>query len=164
MRSLRPSRACVAVACTLVGLLAPTGATWAVDSPAPASVHQADPLGSARSAIAQQRWDAALSELRRVQAVDSADWHNLMGFSLRKRATPDLAEAQRHYDIALRIDPNHKGALEYAGELALMKYDLATAEAYLTRLVRLCAAGCEERADLERAVARFKADGNRWRP
>jgi Flp pilus assembly protein TadD len=145
-------------------MLATTSEVWAVDAPEPAGVHRVDPLGPARVAIAQQRWDAALSELRKVQAQGSADWHNLMGYAFRKRAAPDLAAAQRHYDIALQIDPNHKGALEYAGELALMKGQLAKAEAHLARLAALCAAGCEERADLERAVARFKADGNRWRP
>jgi len=30
--------------------------------------------------------------------------------------------------------------------------------------VRICGKGCEERADLEREIARFKANGNRWRP
>lgn len=34
---------------------------------------------------------------------------------------------------------------------------LRRAEAHLARLVRLCPAGCEERGDLERAVARHKA-------
>jgi Flp pilus assembly protein TadD len=151
-----------------VALLSAAGASWAVDTPTPASVHQSDPstdrLGPARAAIAQQRWDSALGELRKVQAEDSADWHNLMGYAFRKRAVPDLAASQRHYDAALRIDPDHKGALEYAGELALTKGDLATAEVHLARLVRLCAAGCEERADLEVAVARFKAEAQRRRP
>ena len=52
-----------------------------------------------------------------------------------------------------------EGALEYAGELALTKGDVATAEPLLGRLVRARPPGCEERAALERAVARFKAQG-----
>ena len=136
----------------------------AADTPEPAPARVADPLRASRQAIADKRWPAAIAELRRVNATGSADWNNLMGYALRKQATPDLDGAQRHYDAALRIDPSHKGALEYAGELALMKGDLATAEARLALLVRLCPAGCEERADLEKAVARYKAAGNRWQP
>lgn len=136
----------------------------AADTQEPAPVVEADPLGPARQAIAAKRWPAAVAELRKVNATGSADWNNLMGFALRKQATPDLDGAQRHYDAALRIDPNHRGALEYAGELALMKGDLPTAEARLAALVRVCGKGCEERADLEREITRFKANGNRWRP
>jgi Flp pilus assembly protein TadD len=150
----------------LLGLLALLGGglagpVWAVDSPPAPSVQETDPLGKARAAIKQQRWDQALTELQRVNSSRSADWNNLMGFALRKRAAPDLAAAQRHYDAALQIDPNHLGALEYAGELALIKGELPVAEAHLAKLARLCATGCEERSDLERAVARFKADGRR---
>jgi Tfp pilus assembly protein PilF len=87
-----------------------------------------------------------------------------MGYSLRKRNPPDLDGAQRHYDAALRIQPQHRGALEYSGELALMKGDLATAEQRLATLVSACGGPCEERADLERAIAKFKANGNRWTP
>ena len=137
---------------------------WSADMTPPASVHQADPLTAARQALAGQRWDDALQELRKVRAEGSADWNNLMGYAMRKRSPPDLAGAQRHYDAALRLDPDHKGALEYAGELALMKGDLATAEGHLARLVRLCAAGCEERTDLDKAVTRFKSAAPRARP
>lgn len=163
----RSTRLAACVMAWAVGVLLVAGLPGparAADIPPPASVHQADPLDAARRALAGQRWDDALGELRKVRAENSADWHNLMGFALRQRTPPDLASAQRHYDSALRLNPDHKGALEYAGELALTKGDLATAETHLARLVRLCAAGCEERADLERAVARFKANRPQARP
>ncbi len=160
-----PSRlAAFAALSTAWVLLAVAPAARAVDTSEPAPARVVDPLGPARQAIVDRRWTAAIAELRKVDAAGSADWNNLMGYALRKQATPDLDGAQRHYDAALRIDPGHKGALEYAGELALMKGDLATAEARLASLVRLCPTGCEERVDLERAVARFKAAGNRWQP
>ena len=136
----------------------------AADTPDPPPARSADPLASARNAIADERWTAAIAELRRVNATGSADWNNLLGYALRKQTKPDLDAAQRHYDAALRIDPRHKGALEYAGELALMKSDLATAEAHLATLARLCPNGCEALADLQKAVARYKANGNRRLP
>ena len=50
-----------------------------------------------------------------------------MGCALRKQATPDLGGVSRNHDAALRIDPQHRDALEYSGELALMRGDLPTA-------------------------------------
>ena len=87
-----------------------------------------------------------------------------MGYAQRKQATPDLAAAQRYYDAALRIDPRHLGALEYAGELALMKGELPVAEVRLAALDKACNARCEEFDDLKKAIARYKANGNRWVP
>ena len=58
---------------------------------------------------------------------------------------------------ALKIDPRHQGALEYAGELALMKRDLPTAEAHLAALAKLCTSPCEPLDDLRKAVAAYKA-------
>ncbi|MCE2917194.1 MAG: tetratricopeptide repeat protein [Rubrivivax sp.] len=143
--------------------VAPVGAADTASDPPPAK-ESADPLAPARAAIADKRWTAAVEALKKADRPASADWNNLMGYSLRKRNPPDLDGAQRHYDAALRIQPQHRGALEYSGELALMKGDLATAEQRLATLVSACGGPCEERADLERAIAKFKANGNRWTP
>jgi len=125
------------------------------EAPAPA----ASPLAVAQGHIKAARWSAAIDELRRLKLERNADWNNLMGFALRKQATPDFDGAQRFYDAALRIDPNHLGALEYVGELALMRKDLPAAEAYLARLQRACgiASPCEPLEQLKKAVAAHKA-------
>jgi len=130
----------------------------AAASPAPAP---ASPLAGARAQIQARRWTAAIEELARVNAVGNADWNNLMGYALRKQAPPDLDGAQRHYDAALRIDPRHQGALEYAGELALMKGNLPTAQAHLATLSQLCSSPCDPLDDLKKAIARFQANGGR---
>ena len=101
--------------------------TPAPPPPAPAQAAPAQPLAAAQAQLKAQRWGAAIDELKRVNASNDADWNNLMGYALRKQARPDLDGAQKHYDAALRINPQHQGALEYAGELALMKRDLPTA-------------------------------------
>jgi opacity protein-like surface antigen len=132
-----------------------------VRAPAPPA---ADPLEKAREAIAGQRWTAAIDELQRVNRTGSADWNNLMGYALRKQTPPDLDGAQRHYDAALRIDPRHRGALEYAGELALMKGQLPEAEQKLAALGRACPSPCDEFDDLKQAIERYKANGNRYTP
>jgi len=160
---MKPTRL-LALGCTGLALLV-AAPLHAADTPEPAAAHtSADPLARAREAIAAQRWPAAVSELRRGGLTGSADWNNLMGFALRKQARPDLDGAQRHYDAALRIDPNHQGALEYAGELDLMRGRLADAEQKLERLARLCSSPCEPLDDLRKAIVRFKSSGNRYVP
>ena len=144
-----------------LAVLLPLAAT-AADTPEPAPAPAADPLADARAHIQDSRWPAAIDVLKRVSATGSADWNNLMGYALRKNSPPDLDGAQRHYDAALRIDPRHQGALEYAGELALMKGDLAGAEAKLATLSGLCRSPCEALDDLQQAIARYKANGNRY--
>ncbi|MEY3251993.1 MAG: hypothetical protein RL227_966 [Pseudomonadota bacterium] len=119
----------------------------------------AAPLAGVQGHIKAARWSAAIDELRRLNLERDADWNNLMGYALRKQATPDLDGAQRFYDAALRINPSHLGALEYVGELALTKNDLPAAEAYLARLQRACgiASPCEPLETLKKAVAAYKA-------
>ncbi len=120
-----------------------------------------DALTTVRQQIAAKQWAAAVDELKRINDTGSADWNNLMGYSLRKATPPDLSGSERFYNEALRIDPKHKGALEYSGELYLMKGDLASAEKRLAALDKLCLLPCEEYTDLKKAVARYKANGNK---
>ena len=155
----RTLQATAAILATLAQLATLPAARAADTSPAPAPAAQpaASPLAAAQGHLKAQRWAAAVDELKRVNASGDADWNNLMGYALRKLAKPDLDGAQRHYDAALRINPNHQGALEYTGELALMKRDPATAEAYLARLQKLCTSPCEPLDDLRQAIAKYKA-------
>jgi Flp pilus assembly protein TadD len=149
-----------------LALLAASVFAAGTEDPVPATPARAekpvDKLATAKAHIAAKRWADAIAELRRVGDSGSADWNNFMGYSLRKQAKPDLAAAQQHYDAALKISPAHRGALEYSGELALMKGDLAQAEQRLAELVRVCAGPCEEQADLKRGIERFKANGNKY--
>lgn len=126
------------------------------------SAPAADNLRTAREFIANKNWSSAIEELKRVNGVDSADWNNLMGYSLRKAKTPDLPGAERFYDAALKISPQHRGALEYSGELYLVKGDLAKAEQRLATLDKACLLPCDEYSKLKKSVQQFKANGNRY--
>ena len=121
----------------------------------------ADKLAPARAQIAANQWRLAIDELKKVNDTGSADWNNLMGYSHRKAKVPDYAAAERYYDEALRIDPAHRGALEYSGELYLIKGDLAKAEQRLAALDKACRLPCEEYTDLKKAIASYKANGNK---
>lgn len=145
---------------TLV-LLALAGPAAAVDT-SYATPAASDTLAAARSRIAEKDWPAAVSELRRVDDRASADWNNLLGYSLRKSGPAHVAEAERQYDEALRLEPKHRGALAYSGELYLMTGNLAKAEQRLATLDKACFLPCDEYRALQRAVARYKERGNTY--
>jgi len=110
-------------------------------------------LTKVRALIKAERYAAAIADLDQLVALgaDHADIYNLLGFSLRKSG--DLAKASVNYEKALKLDPDHLGALEYQGELFVMTRELEKARRNLAKLVRLCPAGCEEREDLEKSIA-----------
>ena len=120
-----------------------------------------DKLAPVKAQIAQRNWSEAIQELKHINDVSSADWNNLMGYSLRKSAPPDYAAAERHYNLALRIDPKHRGALEYSGELYLSMGDLPKAEQRLAALGQACGMACPEYWDLKAAIEGYKANGGK---
>jgi hypothetical protein len=80
-----------------------------------------------------------------------------MGYSHRKAKTPDYTAALQYYGAALRIDPKHRGALEYSGELFLINKDLPAAQARLATLDSVCGKNCAEYAQLKTAIASYEA-------
>jgi tetratricopeptide (TPR) repeat protein len=155
-----PPRLAGAVALAVVTAFAfPTLPALAADE-TPAFAPAADKLAPARALIAQGKWRDAIATLQQINDTGSADWNNLMGYSHRKAKTPDLAAAERYYNEALRIDPKHRGALEYSGELYLMMGDLPRAEARLEALNKACLLGCSELRELKAAIAAYKSNGN----
>jgi Flp pilus assembly protein TadD len=117
-------------------------------------------LTLAREAIEKKDWRKALAELNVAAKEEprNADVHNLLGYSYRKQAQPNLAKAFEHYNTALKLDPKHKGAHEYIGEAYLMDKKPAEAEKHLALLEKICGnKTCEEYADLAGAIAKYKA-------
>lgn len=110
-------------------------------------------LAKSRDSIAREDYWGAIARLNDIITADprNADAHNLLGFSYRKSKNLELAE--RSYERALRLDPEHKGALEYIGELYLETGRRAQAEDVLQTLRRLCPAGCEELDDLRESFS-----------
>ena len=149
--------------CLASCLLLAAGSTAALDTGS-TSTAAADKLAPARAKIAAKDWPGAVDELKKVNDANSADWNNLMGYSLRKADPANYASAERYYSDALKINPKHRGALEYSGELYLMQGNLAMAEERLNALDKACLLPCDEHRDLKRAVARYKAAGNKYVP
>jgi tetratricopeptide (TPR) repeat protein len=120
-----------------------------------------DKLDGVRAQIDANNFPGAIELLKSINDTGSADWNNLMGFSLRKGPTPDFAGAEKFYDEALRIDPKHRGALEYSGELYLQMGQLDKAEQRLAALDKACFFSCEEYRDLKKAIAQYKGSGSK---
>jgi Flp pilus assembly protein TadD len=110
-------------------------------------------LAAVRAKVKAKEWKAAIADLNGLidKGVQHADVYNLLGFSLRKSG--DLKTAYTFYRKALDFDPNHKGALEYLGELYVETGELAKARQHVVLLQKLCPQGCEELEDLEKAIA-----------
>lgn len=88
--------------------------------------------------------------------VRDADANNLLGYSYRKMGNSQ--SALTYYQRALQLDPNHKGANEYLGQLYVEMKDLPKAEERLAKLATLCPpATCEEYRDLKQAIDQAKA-------
>jgi tetratricopeptide (TPR) repeat protein len=132
----------------LVTLFALSLAASAVDTPPKPG---APDLTAVRALIKAKDFASARDQLfRLIDTHQHADLYNLLGFSLRK--TGDYKTALTYYQKALDFDPEHKGALEYLGELYVETQQPEKAKEQLARLVRLCPTGCEERDDLETAM------------
>ena len=109
-------------------------------------------LTSVRAKIKAKDYGAALAELKVLADTHQhPDVYSLMGFSLRKSG--DYKNALTFYHKALDFDADHKGAREYLGELYVETGELAKAREQLAILTQLCPEGCEEREDLEKALA-----------
>jgi Flp pilus assembly protein TadD len=107
---------------------------------------------SAVSLINQHRYDDALTELKRAQAVfgPHPDILTYQGYAWRKKG--DYAQAETYYRQALAIAPNHRGATEYYGELKVVRGDTAGAQLMLAHLETACAFGCAEAEELRRWI------------
>jgi len=115
----------------------------------------------AKAAIDQKRYTEALPLLQRALAQNSGDAnvYNLLGFAYRNIGNLDAAFT--HYNTALRLNPDHRGAHEYIGEAYLMVNNLAKAEEHLRKLDRLCMLPCEEYSDLQKAIEKYRAEQRR---
>lgn len=134
----------------------PAFAAGSVDT-APSAPARDSRLVEAEKAVKAKDYSKAIGLLERMVADTprNADAFNYLGYSHRKLGNRD--QALTYYTRALQIDPNHRGANEYLGELYLDMNDLPKAEERLAVLSRVCGARCEEYRDLREQVEKFKA-------
>jgi tetratricopeptide (TPR) repeat protein len=112
-------------------------------------------LAKAREKVQAEEYKAAIPLLEKALKKDpkNADALNYLGYSHRKLGHTE--KALGYYQQALEIEPKHRGANEYLGELYLELKQLDKAEERLKVLSTACNA-CEEYVELKEKVEAFK--------
>ena len=130
----------------------PTPSPTPTPTPVNTTKSLATQLSSIREVIAAQNYSAALTGLQAAdqEFANNADINNLLGFVNRK--LKQYSQSATYYTKALKIDPNHLGALEYQGELFVIQKKTALAKKNLDKLKKLCGSSCEQYLDLKKVI------------
>ena len=117
-------------------------------------------ISAGRQAIEAKDFKSAVKSLTIAvqENPKDADAHTMLGYSYRKLGTFDKSLEQ--YQMALKIDSNHRSAHEYLGELYLDMNQPANAEIQLQALKKACPffGKCVEYDDLKEAIEKYKTN------
>jgi tetratricopeptide (TPR) repeat protein len=119
---------------------------------------QLDPdFAAGKRALVIEDWKGAIAAFKLAVLRDprNADIQNYIGYAYRRLR--DMGPAMGHYQQALMFNPRHRGAREHLGELYLVLGEPIKAEEQLATLREICLVPCDEVADLERAIAGYRA-------
>jgi len=100
------------------------------------------------SLINNGQYQEAFNDLRLTSAAAGPhpDVTTYMGYTQRKLGNYDVAKS--YYAMALEVDPNHRGANEYLGELYVETGEMEKAKLQLAKLEEICTFGCIEENEL----------------
>ena len=109
------------------------------------------------SMVKSGKYDDAIDKLKDVlrEMPQHASAWNLYAFSNRMLGKFDIAE--KYYGNALKLSPNHLGALNYLGQLYVQTGRIDQAREVLGRLQKACEATCIEYIQLDTAIKSGKA-------
>ena len=127
------------------------------DSPSSEGMTQDANYLKGRQASKDGRFEAAIKHLLKAAETDpdNSDVYNLLGYNYRSFEMND--QAFRYYRKALELNPRHRGAHEYIGELYLKLGKLSKAKKHLEHLDSICFFGCEEYDELKEAILEYEA-------
>ena len=102
--------------------------------------------------INSERFEQAIEELRKLTTAigPHPDVLNYLGYAHRRLR--QFERAQFYYEQALTLDPLHRGANEYLGEMWVELGRVEEARARLAVLDEACPFGCAEYEDLKRLI------------
>jgi cytochrome b involved in lipid metabolism len=120
----------------------------------PASKSLSSKLDDVTMLLESENFTQALSDLKRMdkEFPNNADINNLLGYASRNLM--QYKQSASYYTKALRINPNHLGAIEYQGELFLKTKKVTAAKRNLAKLKSLCGVNCPEYLDLKQAIGK----------
>ena len=98
-----------------------------------------------------ERYDEALAILDLLKKPNTAQALNYRGYATRKLGQVD--EGIKYYLRSVALDPRYTLVREYLGEAYVIKGDIASAEAQLQVIERLCGTDCEQYQHLASAIA-----------
>ena len=112
-------------------------------------------LKSIWSQIQEENYQPALESLENytLENPDNSDGWNLFGFASQK--VKNFDDAERYYQIALQIEPNHERIILYQGKFYLETDRLALATDNLKRLNNLCVFNCVEKEELSKLIYEY---------
>ncbi len=108
-----------------------------------------------KEALERKNWALAVeSFIKANKRLENADLHSYLGYAYRH--LNDIDRSFSHYRIALSIEPNHRGAHEYAGEAYLKVGKLDKALEHLAQLEQICGKTCDEYLDLYGVITKYQ--------
>ena len=115
-------------------------------------------LAGFQQLIDKRKFQQAIDEIDVAlrERPDDADLLNLMAYSLRQQE--NFESALDFYRRALAVEPKHRGANEYLGELYLRLGQLEKAQERLSVLDKACFFGCDEFDELEQAIEEYRRE------
>jgi tetratricopeptide (TPR) repeat protein len=145
----------LAVALAIAAHSAPAFAMSSPDpapKPRPPAAATDSGYSEAERAVKAKQYEQAIQKLQQVLAKEpkNVDALNYMAYSHRELGRNDAALG--YYQQALAINPNHRGANEYLGELYLRLGKVKEARAQLAKLQKICGRNCEEYQALRAAI------------
>jgi tetratricopeptide (TPR) repeat protein len=129
--------------------------TQAAQTPTPVATKSVNSeLAKVTTLLNANNFKQALADLKIIDSEfkNNADVNNLLGYSSRK--LKQYKPAATYYEKALKINPNHLGALEYQGELFVLTSKVSAAKKNLVKLEKLCGLSCDEYLDLKKAIGK----------
>ena len=107
----------------------------------------------AEKLVKTYKFEKAINALNKLlnetpDGYTKADIYNYLGYASRKQRAPNFEKAEEYYLKALKIDPDHIGALEYLGELYYETGRVDKAEDLLKRLKSAAGENSEEYLEL----------------
>ena len=110
--------------------------------------------------IEQGRYEPAIDLLHAELDLDpdNPDIMSLLGFTYRK--IRQFEDALTFYQWALKVEPEHRGANEYLGELYLQTNQFDKAVQQLEILDDICSFGCKEYTKLKNAIDSYQDGGS----